>query len=178
MAHRKTGMIRRLAFALALLVGAAGAARADTYFSDLTRAAIRGEAEKVEAILAWGADPNHRGWLGLSPLAAAMRSCAVTPAVVYALLKAGADVEARSGMGETPLMLAWQMGRREIAEMLLALGADPAARNIHGDSAEEYRLYFAGALPPGEFETLRYTALARAPRSPGGPGACAQAPVR
>ena len=60
----------------------AGPALADMSFGDLTRAAIRGEAGQVEAILQWGGGPNREGWLGLSPLAAAMRSCSVTPEVV------------------------------------------------------------------------------------------------
>ena len=88
------------------------------------------------------------------------------------LPKAGADIEARSGAGATPLMPAWQMDRGDLAEMLLALGADPMARNTHGDTAEEYRLFFSDALPGAGFETLRYTCLASVPRSDGGSLVC------
>jgi hypothetical protein len=158
--------------AAAALLAMAGTAAADTYFSELTLAAIRGEAEKVEAILTWGGDPNHSGWLGLAPLAAAMRSCATTPGVVYALVKGGADIEVRSGSGATPLMLAWQTGRGDLAEMLLALGADRTARNAYGDTAAEYQLFFKGQLPKDEFATLRYTSLGRVPRSGDGGGTC------
>ena len=160
----------RLLAAVVLASSCAGPAAAE--FSELTRAAIRGEAGRVEAILHWGADPNSQGWLGLTPLAAAMRSCAVTAEVVYALTKAGADIEARSGVGATPLMLAWQMGREDLAGMLLALGADPEARNMYGDSAREYELYFSGRLPADEFGTLRYTSLGAVPVTPDGSGKC------
>jgi hypothetical protein len=146
----------------------AGTATADTYFSELTLAAIRGEAEKVEAILRWGGNPNHRGWLDLAPLAAAMRSCATTPEVIYALVKGGADIEVRSGIGATPLMIAWQTGRADLAEMLLALGADPAARNVYGDTARAYERFFTGEMPADEFQALRYTSLG----SSGGSGTC------
>ncbi len=155
---------------LAALAALAGPAAADTRFSDLTLAAIHGEADKVRAILDWGGDPNHAGWLGLTPLAAAMRSCAATTETVYALLQGGADIEGRSGVGATPLMLAWQTGRPHLAEMLLALGADPEARNMYGDTAHDYELFFSGRLPPDAFETLRYTSLGLAPSRERCPG--------
>ncbi len=165
-------MILRFApVTLALSFCGVGSA-ADGYFSDLTEAAIRGDAEEVQAILDWGADPNRVEWLGLSPLSAAMRSCFVTPEVVYVLLKAGADIEATSAIGATPLMLAWQMGREDLAEMLLALGADPLARNIYGDTARDYELFFSGELPESEFATWRYTSLGSVPRSAGGSMKC------
>ncbi|MEM8823930.1 MAG: ankyrin repeat domain-containing protein [Pseudomonadota bacterium] len=157
------------------VIAAGFPAAADVAFSDLYLAAIRGEAEKVEAILLWGADPNEPGWLGLTPLSAAMRSCAATPEVVYALTKGGADIEARSGAGATPLMLAWQMGRPDLAEMLLALGADPKARNMYGDTAEEYALYFSGQLPDEAFATLRFTSLGLVRKSGDGSEMCGPA---
>ena len=56
-----------------------------------------------------------------------------SPAVVAALLKAGAKLEARSNSGSTPLHWAAAYSRTPAAvEALLAAGADPAARNGKG----------------------------------------------
>lgn len=52
-------------------------------------------------------------------------------------------------------MIAWQNGRRDLAEVLLAAGANPDARNMYGDTAEEYSRYFAGE-PSDDFATLKY----------------------
>ena len=82
-----------------------------------------------------------------------------------ALPAAGADVEARSGVGATPLMLAYQRGRDELATLLLGAGADPAARNLYGDSAAEYAAFFAGELPTGEFRTIEYALIRTRPGS-------------
>ncbi len=153
------------AMAFALLLG--GAAGADTTFDDLTRAAIRGDTGLVEEILATGASPNRVGWLGMTPFAAAMRSCRVTVGIVQAMLAAGADVDARSGPGATPLMLAWQNGRPDLAAVLEAAGADPKAQNDYGDTAEEYREFFRGNLPEEEFPTLRYTSVGELSRDRG-----------
>ena len=145
------------AAAVALIIAAPAAA--DTAFDDLTRAAIRGDTALVEEILATGADPNRVGWLGMTPFTAAMRSCRVTVGIVQAMLAANADVDVRSGPGVTPLMIAWQNGRPDLAAVLEAAGADPTARNAYGDSADEYRDFFRGDLPEEEFPTLRYTSL-------------------
>ncbi len=101
-----------------------------------------------------------------------MRSCSVTAEVVYVLLKGGADIEGRSGIGATPLMLAWQMGRDDLAKMLLALEADPSARDMDGDTAEDYWLLFSGQLPESEFVALRRTSLGSVPRSDEGSAEC------
>lgn len=145
--------------ALGMAVSAFGPARADAYFDALTIAAIQGDVARVEAMLDGGADPNARAWLGLTPLAAAMRSCRMNADVLVALLASGADIEARSGVGATPLMIAWQNGRTDLAEVLLDAGANGEARNMYGDSAVEYREFFAGTLPEDDFSTLRYVAF-------------------
>ena len=63
------------------------------------------------------------------------------------LVSAGASIDARTGDGFTALLHAASLGYREACERLLALGADPAARNDHGyaswDLAMDWQL---GAL--------------------------------
>jgi hypothetical protein len=66
-------------------------------------------------------------------------SCAV-----HALIRMGADVNARDRSGANPLFLAAEGGRGEAVRILLAAGAEPAARNNLGESA----LYIA-ALKAG-----------------------------
>jgi ankyrin repeat protein len=51
------------------------------------------------------------------------------------LLRAGADVNARSGSGWTALLRACNGGHLEAARMLLDAGADPKVRNDEGYSA-------------------------------------------
>lgn len=136
-------------------------------FSPLTVAAVMGDAAAVARELSAGADPNARDWMGLTAMTASMRSCRMTVEVLGLLLDAGADVEARSGVGATPLMVAWQSGRPDLAQVLLAAGADRQATNMYGDTAAEYRQYFDGKLPEAEFATLRYTSLGFPPRSQG-----------
>lgn len=48
-----------------------------------------------------------------------------TPEVVAALLRAGADLDARDGEGMTPLIRSVRAGRPEVAAVLLDAGADP-----------------------------------------------------
>lgn len=147
---------------LVTVVGAcalAFSAAADSYFDPLTIAAIKGDAALVAEQLEDGADPNALSFFGLTPLAAAMRSCRMNVEVLDLLVAAGADIEARSGVGTTPLMIAWQTGRPELAEALLAAGADEGARNIYGDTAADYREFFAGdasARTPGALRYVSY----------------------
>jgi cell wall assembly regulator SMI1 len=75
------------------------------------------------------------------------------PAVVAALIDAGADVNARRAKEElfhTPLMIAAYRGRLDLVNLLLAAGADPHLRAPHGTSA------LANA---GEGKTAAYEAV-------------------
>lgn len=110
----------------------------------LTAAVMAGNAEIVEDLLRAGADPNLRHESGTTPLLSACsrgtefvaeiltgrRPDKPTdwPAVVKALLKAGADVNVQDKNGMTPLLMARATGQKEIAELLLAAGADPNAK--------------------------------------------------
>ena len=160
-------MRMRLALSVVAALTGTGLAHGGEYFDALTRAAINGDVRATSRLLKEGADPNSRNWQDLTPLSAAIRSCNVTVEIVETLMNAGADIEARSGVGATPLMVAWQMGRADIAAVLIAAGADQTATNLYGDTAKDYQAYYAGQLAPVEFVTLSYTSLGFVPRSAG-----------
>ena len=56
-------------------------------------------------------------------------------AAVQALLEAGADVNTRNTIRNTPLMLVANWGHTEIVQVLLANGADVHAKNTIGMTA-------------------------------------------
>lgn len=162
-------MKRCVMFAAGICMASGAAAETAGSFGPLALASLRGDEAAVSELLEGGADPNATEYLGLTPVSAGIRSCGMTVAALKLLLDAGGDVEARSGIGATPLMVAWQKGRADLAQALLAAGADPDARNMYGDTAAEYRDYFTGDLADEEFATLRHFSAAFARRADGTP---------
>lgn len=96
-------------------------------------AAMRGEADAVQALIAHGASVNQAGW---SPLHYAATGGSVE--VVKVLLARGAALEARSPNGSTPLMMAAKYGSEDAVDALLAAGADPRLRNDLGMDAAAF----------------------------------------
>ena len=87
----------------------------------------------IERLLAAGADPEAATDDGLRPLHLA-RAAAVRP-----LVRAGADLEARNAMGQTPLIVQAQEGDGCPALIeLLAVGAARDARDADGLTASDY----------------------------------------
>jgi ankyrin repeat protein len=96
-------------------------------------AALRGNLEWTQRLLDHGAQLNRKGWTPLHYAASGPE-----PKVVSLLLDRGAEIEARSPNGTTPLMMAARYGAYDAAERLLARGADPRARNDLGLSAADF----------------------------------------
>lgn len=89
-------------------------------------AAAQHHLEMMRYLLSKGADPNlANGTNGERPLHAAVSSVD-EPEAAALLLEHGAEVDARSGPGSTPLHDAVVMGHARIVELLLGHGADPA----------------------------------------------------
>lgn len=99
----------------------------------LMMAALRGNLEWTQRLLDRGAQLNRKGWTPLHYAASGPE-----PKVVSLLLDRGAEIEARSPNGTTPLMMAARYGAYVAAERLLARGADPRARNDLGLGAADF----------------------------------------
>ena len=90
----------------------------------LMMAALRGEVDWVQRLLARGAQAHKPGW---APIHYAATGPEVR--VVALLLERGAPVEARSPGGDTPLMMAARYGMEASVDLLLARGASAASKN-------------------------------------------------
>ncbi len=126
----------------ALLRGAdPNALAGDMPISGLTLAVARGETEIAGLLLQQGADPNQRVLQGANALAVAVRSCEAPLAMVDLLLAWGGDLENRSGNGLTPLLVAVQDNRTDLALHLIAKGADVTALSPFGDGILNFAIY-------------------------------------
>ena len=99
----------------------------------LMMAALRGHEAWVLRLLERGAAVNRSGW---SPLHYA--ASGPEPKVVALLLARGANVDALSPNGSTPLMMAAGYGAIDGAALLLARGADARLRNRAGLDAAAF----------------------------------------
>ena len=101
--------------------------------SVLMMAALKGQTEACEALLKRGARVDQPGW---SPLHYA--ATGPQPKIVSLLLARGADPEAKSPNGSTPLMMAARYGAEASVNLLLAQGADVRRVNEAGLTAADF----------------------------------------
>jgi ankyrin repeat protein len=92
--------------------------------SALMMAALKGDLDGMQLLLARGAQVNQPGWSALHYAATGAE-----PKTVQLLLERGAEVDAASPNGSTPLMMAAQYGSEDSVKLLLAHGADLKRRN-------------------------------------------------
>lgn len=95
--------------------------------------AIAGDLESSQKLVARGAKVRFPGW---SPIHYA--ASGPNTRLVQWLLDHGAQVDAESPNGTTPLMLAAQHAPEGTVELLLQRGADPRKRNQRGLQAADY----------------------------------------
>ena len=89
--------------------------------SALMMAALKGQLEWSQRLVARGAPVNKSGWTPLHYAATGPE-----PKIVRLLLERGAVVDAESPNRTTPLMMAARYGKEESVALLLAAGADRA----------------------------------------------------
>ena len=119
---------------LLIAAGADVNARASNGLPILILACTHDERGGALELIRSGADPNVR-WRehsGERPLHLAHR-----PAMVRALIEAGADINARDARGWTPIMHLVVTSDWEAARILIAAGADTTAREKRGRTAAE-----------------------------------------
>ncbi|MCZ7565502.1 MAG: ankyrin repeat domain-containing protein [Burkholderiales bacterium] len=129
----------------------------------IMHAAWRGHVDAVRWLIERGAEVSREG-LAWSALHYAV--FAGKRVVAELLIRHGADVNARSTNGSSPLMMAAREGHAELARLLLGVGADTTIRNDWGDDALAWAMRNGHArigrmvARPDEF-----AAAARAPSS-------------
>ena len=115
-----------------------GAERADEMEShavgfELHAAATTGDAKRIKALIAQGANPDTRALDGSTPLHTAARHG--QSGAVAELLLADVDPNARNDDGTTPLHLAASAGHPGSINLLVAYGADTKARDAQERTA-------------------------------------------
>ena len=112
-------------------------ARNENDESPLMLAAIRGQRDLVQKLIARDADVNKPGW---TPLHYAASSTASTGQVeiMKLLLDKYAFIDAQSPNGTTPLMMAAMYGTTASVKLLLDEGADTAMKNQQGMTALDF----------------------------------------
>ena len=89
----------------------------------LSAAILNNDYQRVESLLALGADPNTADQRGGTPLH--YTASYGREVIVPLLLAAGANPNVANMNGWTPLHVAASYGREEIVQLLLDAGADP-----------------------------------------------------
>ncbi|MCW8198672.1 ankyrin repeat domain-containing protein [Verminephrobacter aporrectodeae subsp. tuberculatae] len=109
--------------------------------SPLMMAAIKGNVQAVQALLARGADVNKTGWAALHY--AASGTVPGHLEIIGLLLENHAYIDVESPNGTTPLMMAARYGSIDAVQRLLEEGADPTLKNQQGLSAVDFALRVA-----------------------------------
>lgn len=99
----------------------------------LMLAAIRGSLPAVKALVKRGADINRKGWTPLHYACSGPDN-----GVAEFLIQQGAELNARSDNGTTPLMMAARYGSGDLVPLLLKAGAEPRAANEQELTAADF----------------------------------------
>jgi ankyrin repeat protein len=108
-------------------------ARSPSDENALMLAALRGQSQLVEQLVARGASVNKEDW---SPLHYAATGGQTR--ILAFLIGAGAEVNSPSPNGTTPLMMAAMYGNADCVRLLLESGADPLISNAQDLMAKDF----------------------------------------
>ncbi|MEO8249698.1 MAG: ankyrin repeat domain-containing protein [Burkholderiales bacterium] len=125
--------------------------------SPLMIAALKGDKETAEKLIARNADVNKTGW---TPLHYAATSGSLD--IIRLLLEHHAYIDAESPNRTTPLMMAARYGSDDAVKLLLEEGADPTPRNQQNMTAADF------AQGAGRAETVELLVGAIRARQPKG----------
>lgn len=125
--------------------------------SPLMLAAIKGQQDLVNKLIARDAAVNKTGW---TPLHYAASSGQLT--IIKVLLDKYAFIDAQSPNGTTPLMMAAMYGSSESVKLLLEEGADPLMKNELGMTAVDFAV--KGKRPDAE-QTISAAVRAKSPNA-------------
>ncbi|WP_424937128.1 MULTISPECIES: ankyrin repeat domain-containing protein [Bacteria] len=138
-------------------------ADADALFA----AAAAGQDSAVRTLIEAGADIEHRGEGGMTPLIAATKANRIEAARI--LIEAGADVNAKDDIQDSAYLYAGARGHDEILRMTLSHGADLRSTNRYGGTAlipaaergliDTARILLAAGVDPDHVNDLGWTAL-------------------
>lgn len=139
----------------------------------LIEAAGRGDAPAVRHLLGEGASVAARDGQGRTALLAATHAApGVGTEAARLLIAAGADVNAKDRIEDSPYLYAAAEGRNDILKMTLAAGADLASTNRYGGTGlipaahhghlETVRILLGTAIDRDHVNKLGWTALLEA----------------
>lgn len=123
-------------FLLLLLLYSSTSFASSPQNQQLMKAASTGDLVQVSELIAAGANPNYQNAAGLTPL---MMS-AISPRnfdVSVFLISAGADINARNMVQDTPLIYALMGDNTPLAALLIHQGADADFKGSSGKSARD-----------------------------------------
>ena len=120
----------------------------------LHSAALAGQAKVVTILLKSGAQVDSRDNTGRTPLLAFMSGKVLDVSTLIALLDGGADPNLLDGpVPYHPLDYAAMHGRADVADLLIAFGADMNAKdNLYGGTPLHYAIWYA---PQGHLEVAQ-----------------------
>jgi ankyrin repeat protein len=123
----------------------------------LHSAALAGQATVVSVLLANGAMADSRDNTGRTPLLSFMSGNVADVSTLIALLEGGADPNLLDGpVPYHPLDYAALHGRAEMAELLIAFGADMNAKdNLRGETPLHYAIAACQFAPHGHLEVAQ-----------------------
>jgi uncharacterized protein len=128
--------MRSWAALAAILIWAAMTQAANSQSSaarNMLDAAARGDAARLEGLIANGAPLDPTDSAGQTPLLLAVQGNHV--AAAEALIKAGSNINAQAANKDTPWLLAGALGRTEMLRLMIPRGPDFSIRNRFGGNA-------------------------------------------